>query len=395
MPPLPDPFNAFVADAQGADAEPKTGSLSGLSLAVKDIFDVKGQKTGGGNPQMLAEAATAASTAPAIRALLDAGARYIGRTQTDELAFSLMGDNAHYPRPVNPAAPERATGGSSSGSAAAVAGGLADIASGSDTGGSIRAPASFCGLLGLRTTHGLIPLEGAMPLAPSFDTFGWFAKDAEVYERVGRIFFAQGGRPGRLFRLGALDALVLGGAEAGEYDRMLRLVEEASGPVREMPALAHAIDDLYGCFRRLQAREAWAAHGTFISAKERRLGPGVKERFEFGRTVAADTAVEETRRRTAFRAELADRLGDDGLLVLPTVPGPAPRRDAGFDAQQAYRERALRLLCLSGLSGFPQITIPLGRVDGAPFGISLLGPAGSDLALIRLARRILAANGKD
>jgi amidase len=132
-------------------------------------------------------------------------------------------------------------------------------------------------------------------------------------------------------------------------------------------------------------------HGPFISAKDRKLGPGVKERFEFGRTIDAETVASENERRAAFRAELAGLLGDDGLLVLPTVPGAAPLRDAGFDDQQAYRERALRLLCLSGLSGFPQITVPLGKVAGAPFGISLLGPANSDMALIRLARTMMEA----
>jgi len=434
--PFPDPLNAFVAGTQGADIEEKSGPLAGLSLAVKDIFAVRGQKTGGGNPQMLAEAQPAASTAPAIRALLDAGARFVGRTQTDELTFSLMGHNAHYPQPVNPAAPGRVTGGSSSGSAAAVAGGLADIAAGSDTGGSIRAPASFCGLIGLRTTHGAIPLDGAMPLAPSLDTFGWFARDGEIYERVGEALLGavrssplagevsakrtEGGRaipsvvqaapppPGpsghpprkgegkshRLLRLAALDALPLGEAEVAEYRRMLRKVEAALGPSREASPLARSLDDLYWCFRRIQAFEAWQAHGPFISAKDRRLGPGVRERFEFGRTIDAATFARESERRAAFRSGLADLLGEDGLLVLPTVPGAAPLRDAGFDDQQAYRERALRLLCLSGLSGFPQITIPLGRVAGAPFGISLLGPTGSDLQLIRLARIILDATEK-
>lgn len=401
MQPFPDPLNAFVAGTQGADIEEKSGSLAGLSLAVKDIFAVRGQKTGGGNPQMLAEARPAASTAPAIRALLDAGARFVGRTQTDELTFSLMGHNAHYPQPVNPAAPGRVTGGSSSGSAAAVAGGLADIATGSDTGGSIRAPASFCGLIGLRTTHGAIPLDGAMPLAPSLDTFGWFARDGEIYERVAKVLL--GATPSsplgeskapRLLRLAALDALPLGEAEAAEYRHMLRKVEAALAPSREASPLAHSLDDLYWGFRRIQAFEAWRVHGPFISAKDRRLGPGVRERFEFGRTIDAATFARESERRAAFRAGLEALLGEDGILVLPTVPGAAPLRDAGFDDQQAYRERALRLLCLSGLSGFPQITIPLGRVAGAPFGISLLGPAGSDLQLIRLARIILDATEK-
>lgn len=393
MPVPPDPYNAFVAGADDADPSGKPGPLSGLTLGVKDIYAVRGQRTGGGNPQMLAEASPAEETAPAIQALLDAGARFVGRTQTDELTFSLFGHNAHYPQPVNAAAPDRITGGSSSGSAAAVAGGLVDIATGSDTGGSIRAPASFCGLIGLRTTHRRISLEGAMPLAPSFDTFGWFAKDAETYERVGRVLFEAEDARGTRFRplrLAALDALVVGRAEADEYLRMAALAERVIGPVGERATLSQQIDELYWTFRRLQAYEAWRVHGAFISAKDRGLGPGVKERFEFGRSIDDATAKEETAKRDAFRSEFADLIGEEGLLVLPTVPGAAPLKAASFDDQQAYRERALRLLCLSGLSGFPQITIPLGSVDGAPFGLSLIGPAGSDMALIRLARAILA-----
>lgn len=395
----PDPYNAFVAGADDADLKVGLGPLSGLTLAVKDIYAVRGQRTGGGNPQMLAEAAPAVQTAPPIQALLDAGARFVGRTQTDELTFSLFGHNSHYPQPVNPAALDRITGGSSSGSAAAVAGGLVDIATGSDTGGSIRAPASFCGLIGLRTSHGRISLEGAMPLAPSFDTFGWFAQDGETYERVGRVLFegfGAGAREKRFrpIRLAQLDALVLGEPEADEYRRMAALTERVIGPVREGATLSQQIDELYWTFRKLQAYEAWRVHGAFISAKDRGLGPGVKERFEFGRSIDDATAREETAKREAFRSEFVDLIGEDGLLVLPTVPSAAPLKAASFDDQQAYRERALRLLCLSGLSGFPQITIPLGKVDGAPFGLSLIGPASSDMALIRLGRAIMEAVGQ-
>ncbi len=311
-----------------------------------------------------------------------------------------MGQNAHFAHPVNPAAPDRVTGGSSSGSAAAVAAGLADIATGSDTGGSIRAPASFCGLVGLRTTHGAISLDGAMPLAPSFDTFGWFARDIDTYARVGELLLGNGAdRSGygpalRPVRLAVLDDLVLGPAEADEYRRMAAVVAAVLGEAEEAPALSLTIDDLYWAFRKLQAYEAWRAHGQWLSAKDRHLGPGVRERFDFGRDIGPDAAAAETGLRDALRGELAALLGENGLLVLPTVPGAAPRTDAPFEALQAYRERALGLLCLSGLSGFPQITLPLGQVDGAPFGISLLGPAGSDLTLIGLARTILARNRK-
>ncbi len=396
MPEQNDRFNAFLDLGQVPVSHAQSGPLAGLTLAVKDIFDVSGFITGCGNPDKAETGKPARLTAQTVQKLLDAGARFVGKTQTDELAFSLMGQNAHYPHPVNAAAPDRVTGGSSSGSAAAVAGGLADIATGSDTGGSIRAPASFCGLIGLRTTHGAISLQGTMPLAPSFDTFGWFARDIHVYEKVAQVLLGQSYAelPARAFRLAALDALLLGEAEAHAYRHMIKVIVPMLGEPQDAPAFTHDLDDLYWCFRRLQAHEAWQSHGAWISEKDRRLGPGVKERFAFGATIDAGTTKVEIARRDTFRAELADRLDKDGVLVLQTVPGAAPLAASSFEDTQTYRERALHLLCLSGLSGFPQLTLPLGMVDGAPFGLSLLGPAGSDLALIGLGRRILETIGK-
>lgn len=396
MPQQNDRFNAFLDLGQLTVSHAQSGPLAGLTLAVKDIFDVAGYVTGCGNPDKAETGHAAHSTAPTVQRLLDAGARFVGKTQTDELAFSLMGQNAHFAHPVNPAAPDRVTGGSSSGSAAAVAGGLADIATGSDTGGSIRAPASFCGLVGLRATHGAISLQGTMPLAPSFDTFGWFARDIALYEKVALVLLGENDTalPSRAFRLAALDALLLGDAEARAYERMVEATAAILGEPKQAPALGHDLDDLYWCFRKLQAREAWGSHGVWISGKDRRLGPGVKERFAFGAGIDAATVQEQTSYRNGFRVELAARLATDGILVLPTVPGAAPLAASPFEHTQTYRERALHLLCLSGLSGFPQLTLPLGSVDDAPFGISLLGPPGSDLALIRLGRRILETVGK-
>lgn len=389
-----DPFNAFLEAKQVLVPNAQSGPLSDLRLAVKDIYDVAGLVTGCGNPQILAEGKAAAQTAHAVQAMLNAGARFVGKTQTDELAFSLMGQNAHYPHPINPADPTRVTGGSSSGSAAAVAAGLADIAVGSDTGGSIRAPASFCGLLGLRTTHGLISLDGTMKLAPSLDTFGWFTKDVETYAAVAKLLIGEDAHRGQLSRplaLDWLDTLPTGPIEAAEYSTMRALAELAIGPTTMALPLSLSPDELYWCFRRIQAYEAWQTHGAWILAKDRGLGPGVKERFEFGRTIDAADYQAEIARRGVLRAQLAGQLGDDGILVLPTVPGAAPFANGSHEELLAYRERALRLLCLSGLTGFPQITLPIGKVDGAPFGLSLLGPAGSDIALIALGRKILQA----
>ena len=388
-----DRLNAFLDLADVPVESGKDGPLSGLTLGVKDIFDVKGYLSGWGSPEHAAETGPAAATAPAVQKLLDAGARFIGKTQTEELAFSMIGQNVHFPHPVNPAAPDRVTGGSSSGSAAAVAGGLADIGTGSDTGGSVRVPASFCGLIGLRTTQGLISLEGTMPLAASFDTFGWFAKDAETYQRVGEVLIGKDGaalppKP-RLISLPALDELVAGPAEATAYGRMKNAVANILGPVRAAKQPPFGIDELYWTIRRLQAHEAWAAHGAWISMKDRHMGKAVYDRFAFGQTVTESELATDTRLRNTFRKALGDLLGDDGVLVLPSVPCAAPKAGSTPEEMGAFRERAIQMLCWSGLSGFPQISLPLGSVDGAPFGISLLGPARTDLALIRLGRTVL------
>lgn len=389
-----DPFNAFLAEPPVRVAHAAAGPLAGLRLAVKDIFDVAGWRTGCGNPQKLAEAAPAPHGAWAVERLLGAGAEFAGKTQTDELAFSLFGQNSHFPHPINPKAPARITGGSSSGSAAAVAGGLADIALGSDTGGSVRAPASFCGIWGLRPTHGRLPLDGVMPLAPSLDTVGFFARDAATLGRVGKVLFGrrelfsplEGGesQPSRLMRFPALEALVLPEAQS-EYRRLAGIAEGVLGAASQ-EALPFDTEALYWCFRRIQGFEAWAAHGAWLSAADRRLGPGVKERFEAGSQVSRASYDEETARRETFRAALAERLGADGVLLLPTVPGAAPLAASSAEALGDHRAQALALLCWSGLSGFPQLSLPLGAVEGAPFGVSLIGPAGSDLRLMALAR---------
>src|SRR5215472_1554424 len=186
MPQSSHALSAFVPhDIKAPIAGAANGPLAGLTCAVKDMYDIPGYRTGGGSPEWLAEASEATSPAAAVRRVLDAGATIIGKTICDEFFFSVTGANAHYGTPVNPRAPGRLPGGSSSGSAAATAAGTCDFALGSDTGGSVRVPASFCGLYGIRPTHGRVDLSGAMAMAPSFDVAGWFATGPGVFRRVG------------------------------------------------------------------------------------------------------------------------------------------------------------------------------------------------------------------
>ena len=186
--PTHDPVHALVPHSL---TEPLAGSaagpLAGLTFMVKDLFAIAGRKVGNGNPKFYEHATPASETAPVIARLLDAGASCTGITICDEFFYSVLGANAHYGQPVNPRAPGHVTGGSSCGSAAAVASAMCDFALGSDTGGSIRVPASFTGLYGLRPSFGRIAAQGATPMAPSYDTIGFLAREAELFRTIGGV----------------------------------------------------------------------------------------------------------------------------------------------------------------------------------------------------------------
>ena len=388
---MDDPVNAFMPYDPVDVPFASEGPLSGLTLAVKDIFDVAGYKTGCGSPAKLEEAEICEASAPAVQAMVDAGAKIVGKTTTEELAFSLNGDNIHYPRPLNVRAEGRLTGGSSSGSAAAIAAGLVDIATGSDTGGSVRAPASYCGLIGLRTTHGRISLEGTMPLASTFDTFGWFTQNAETYAKVAAVLLGEdvvSFEPKRVMIAEDLLPLLMGIDEARAIDPAIEHVSSLA--LTSDASIANgALEDWYWAFRKVQAYEAWQAHGPWITEKKPNLGPGVKDRFAFG----AEVTVEEHKAGVELRASLTkrveDMLGDDGLFVFPTVPSIAPEVGLPFEALDDFRNRALRLLCVSGLTGLPQLTLPMVTYKDCPMGLSIMGPRGSDRALLSVGLSLL------
>src|SRR5437667_7917712 len=173
------------------------GPLTGLTFAAKDLFDVAGHPTGGGNPDWARQHPVPTRHAWAVQRLLDAGATLIGKTITDEVSLGIVGEHAFYGTPINSRAPRRVPGGSSSGSAAAVAAGLCDTALGTDTGAAVRVPASFCGIYWIRPTHGRLPLDGMLPQAPSSDTTGWFARAAETFARVSRVMLGEAISPAR------------------------------------------------------------------------------------------------------------------------------------------------------------------------------------------------------
>ena len=394
MPLINHTAKAFLPYPDAALPHAAAGPLSGMTFAVKDLFDIAGYPTGGGQPFVLALSGLKNQTAPTVQKLLDAGARFIGKTVTDELAFSMNGNNAHFGAPINGAAPQRISGGSSSGSASAVSNNLCDFALGTDTGGSVRAPANHCGLFGIRPTHGRISLAGALDLAPSLDTCGYFARDIETFARVSHVLLGPDtpALPAKIRLLKPTDIWALLNADVlAAQNAPLTQLEAALGKAQDMHVVLDDIDTMYWHFRHIQGHEAWMTNGPMIQRFCPPLGPGVAERFEWSRHVTDEQMAMATVYRERFKKHLAQLLGTDGVLVLPTVPDIAPLCGETGDAMESYRNRSIQMLCIAGLSGFPQISMPLGQRLGAPLGLSLLGPHGSDASLVQLAQRIIDA----
>ncbi|MCI1191286.1 amidase [Calidifontimicrobium sp. SYSU G02091] len=395
MPIVHDTARAFMPYPDAPVPHAGTGPLAGLSFGVKDLFDVAGYPTSGGQPLMLALSGLKTRTAPTVQRLLDAGARFVGKTVTDELAFSMNGQNAHFGSPVNGAAPERISGGSSSGSAAAVSNRLCDFALGTDTGGSVRAPASHCGLVGLRPTHGRVSLDGCLDLAPSLDTCGWFTRDVPTFARVADVLLGDDASPlperVRLFAVREVWDDLLAPEVREAFTPARARVEAVLGAAAPASVVVESFDAMYWHFRHLQGHEAWAVDGGFIERHQPPLGPGVAQRFAWSKTVTDAQYAAAVAFRRRLRAHLDDLLGRDGVLLLPTMPDVAPLASEPESALEDYRNRAIRMLCISGLAGLPQLSLPLATRLGAPLGLSLLGPAGSDRSLVRLAERIAAA----
>lgn len=382
-----DTVGAFCAYA-GAERDGRPGGpLAGVTFAVKDLYDVAGLPTGAGSPHWLASHPVPTATAPAVQRLLDAGARLVGKTHTDELAWSLNGQNHHYGTPVNVAAPGRLPGGSSSGSAAATAAGLADVALGSDTGGSVRLPASYGGLYGIRTTHGRIPLTGVVPLAPSYDTAGWFARDPALFARVGTALLVDARpavAPTRLLLAQDLFSLA-GDAVTGALGPAIARFAARIGPAESVDLAAGQLALWRDAFRTLQSAEAWSTHGTWIEAVRPVFGPGVRERFaaaahvEPAQIAAARAVREDVRRR------LCALLPPGTVMLAPVTPGIAPMIGTPEPALDLFRATALALLCPAGHAGLPQLSLPAATLEGCPLGLGLLAGPGEDESLLAVA----------
>ena len=389
---IDDTVGAWVPHGRFVIEPTSTGPLTSLTFAVKDIFDVAGHATGAGNPTWLATHASPDRSSPLIDQLLAAGARLMGKTLTDELAYSLHGDNLHYGTPVNARAPACVTGGSSSGSAAAVAAGLVDFALGTDTGGSTRVPASYCGLWGLRTSHGLLSNAGLVPLHPGFDTPTWLAHEGSTFELVGEQLLPDTGHAlRRVLRFD--DAWAL--ADPVFQMPLQRVLDALADMLAVSPKQVHVSPDVplemwRNSYATVGAHEGWQVHGAWITRHQPTFSPAIHARWKAASEVSDNAASAARGLMASARRHVRDLLGDNGVAVLPSAASLAPRRDADPATVDAVRLRTMAITCIAGLAGLPQVSLPLTSPDGEPLGVSLLGPAGSDLALIRLAVRLHA-----
>ena len=385
---MSDHINAFVPGPRTRIEGRPGGPLSGQTFAAKVLFDVAGVPTGGGNHDWGRTNPTPTRHAWAVQTLLDAGASLIGKTITDEVSLGILGENPFDGTPHNSAAPDRVPGGSSSGSAAAVAAGLCDTALGTDTGGSVRVPASFCGLYGIRPTHGRLDVAGMLPQAPSSDTTGWFARDAATFARVSAALLGEA--PATMLPhtlLIAVDAFGFADPEAAAALRpMVERLAKLIGTVRDEIMAPQGLSVWARAQRTLQPAEAWQTFRPWIERDNPRLAFSVAVGLVHGAQISAMDHSWAALMRQEARGRMAYLLPPGTLLCLPTTPFPAPKKGLSLPVLGPLRDRITCLCAHGGLTGVPQVNLPGAMVDGVPIGLSIVGGRGSDAMLVAVAQ---------
>lgn len=377
-------------------SEGSSAPLNNMRLAVKDLFDVKGIATSAGNPDWLRTHGLAGNTNSTVSALLASGALYQGKTLTDELAYSLNGQNVHFPQLVNPVTPERLAGGSSSGSAVAVSANLAEIGLGTDTGGSIRVPASYNGLFGLRTSHGLLHCDNMVPLAPSFDTIGWMCKDIETLEMVAKTVLPACSKSNNTVL--NLSPKQLRFCLANNLNDESEQATELNQWADKLATAVHSVErividtnthDISTTFRTLQGYEIWLQHGQWISQTQPIFGYDIQQRFDWCKKITEQQYKIAKTQQTLFCDYIEKCFQQYDLIILPTTPGRAPLLDIAANKLSSYRNNLLTFTAIAGLAGLPQIHLPLFTINGAPCGLSLIASKNQDLHLIHVAKKLM------
>ena len=381
---------AFVPNsvAIGGSGE---GSLGGRTFAAKDLFSLKGHQSSFGHERWRSSHSAAAATSPILTSMLDAGADLVGLTKLDQLAYSLIGNVGEGAPPRNALDDRLFCGGSSSGSAAAVAAGLADIGLGTDTAGSIRVPAAACGLHSIRPSHGLIEPDGVIPLASSFDVVGVFGLRASIIAEVLKELAprADNNPPPTVINFAA-DVFDGAGADSARIGRAVaRAAADILGAQCEEIGFGEFTSaDVGDLFARLQGREIWSNHGRWVEEHGSFLAEDVRSRLERCERLSRDsesTKQQDRAERLAYTRSLSAAVEPGTVVVLPVMLRHGPMRD--WDAQQLaeFRGECFRLAAPSSLTGAPQSVLSIRRQgDPRSVGIGLLTAPGGDLGLLDL-----------
>lgn len=367
----------------------KQGKLNGMTFAVKDVFAVEGHRNSAGNPTWLETHGPSKKTAPVIQQLLANGATLKGMTHTDELMYSLNGENIHYGTPLNPIAPNCIPGGSSSGSASAVANGLTTFALGTDTGGSVRVPSSYCGLFGIRPTHGVVSIEDVIPLAPSFDTVGWMAKDIETLEVVGEVLLPSSTLSD--FQKLYIEKTAWSLMQEGDRE-LLKYAIPQSLPIEQVDFKTCEFTKWPELFKYIQGVEAWRAHGEWIRAEKPEFAPAIGGRFELASTLDPLNYDQAKKQQAEIAVILSTLLEENGLLVIPTAASVAPQKNAPPESVEGIRAITMQLTCIAGLAGLPQVTVPIFKKDGMALGLSFVANKNLDRSLLAFVRQHFGDN---
>lgn len=383
--------------------------LENVSIAIKDNIDVCGLKTGCGNPDFLSDFSPKVKTenAPLVEHLLREGGQIVGKTHMDELAWSLQGENYHYGTPRNERAIGRIPGGSSSGSASAVSRGLVDLAVGTDTAGSVRVPASFCGIYSIRMTHNFderLCHEGIVPLAKSFDVPGFFANDLEILLRATKAVLAfpnNNNSEEERYNTNS-DDRIKDDVKFVKLEDAFALATEKTRVAIDAYLEKHEIEyetvkleenqnilEWWDDFRVQQTDDVWKAHGDWIRKRNPKFGPGVHERFYGAEEVSEDTKnVERAREMNRKRAEIIRNevfRKSKTICIVPAAACAPPKLNEDASVVNDLRVKTLSLSSISGLTGLPQVVVPcVSNKNELPIGVGFIGwERKCDVALLQ------------
>lgn len=371
------------------------GPLHGLGVAVKDLYAVAGHRIGAGVPDWLREQQPAERNSPAVQSLLEAGTHVVGIAETDEFAYSIGGINSHYGAAPNPRAPHATVGGSSSGPASAVALGQADIGLGTDTAGSIRVPASYTGLVGFRSTHGLVSMADTVPLAPQFDAAGWLTRDVATAIAVCDALTPAAAmmplKAERTLVIPALRGLALPGVNTSIDACIERLIAaNALPPLEECDIPVERLDSWFTAFRVVQGWQAWQERGSWVTEHPHSLGAAIAERYAIASRITqaeAEAAKASVAESSRYFADLLQ----GAIIALPATSTPAPPLSATAEQTEVVRGATLRLTFIASAAGLPAVALPFGSVSDSwqsqplPIGLSLGSAPGVDRGLLELA----------